>query len=58
MSARFWILCAGALSANIALAESPRAELFLGNATDAGALIWQPAIDGLARYKFQLPRSG
>ena len=58
MFARVWILCAGALSANIALAESPRAELFLGNATDADALIWQPAPDGLARYRLQLPQSG
>lgn len=58
MSARFWILCAGALSANITHAESPRTELFLGNATDADALIWQPAPDGLARFQFQLPRSG
>ena len=58
MSARVWILCAGALSANITHAEAPSAELFLGNSTDAGALIWQPAIDGLARFQFQLPQSG
>ena len=58
MSARVWILCAGALSANITHAESPRAEIFLGNATDADALIWQPAPDGLARYQLQLPQSG
>ena len=58
MSARFWILCAGALSANITHAEAPSAEIFLGDATSEDGLVWQPALNGLARYQLQLPQSG
>jgi hypothetical protein len=58
MSARFWILCAGALSANITHAEAPSAEIFLGDAASEDRLAWQPALNGLARYQLQLPHSG
>jgi len=58
MSARFWIICAGALSANIVHAEAPRAELFLGDTTPSDTLIWQPSLNGLMRYQLQLPESG
>ena len=58
MSVRFWILCAGALSANITHAEAPSAEIFLGDAPALDRLTWQPALDGLARYQLQLPHSG
>ena len=58
MSARFWILCAGALSANITHAEAPSAEIFLGDAASEDGLVWQPAFNGLARYQLQLPQSG
>ena len=58
MSARFWIICAGALSANIVHAEAPSAELFLGDTTPSDTLIWQPSLNGLTRYQLQLPQSG
>ena len=58
MSARVWILCAGALSANITHAEAASAEIFLGDAASEDGLVWQPAFNGLARYQLQLPQSG
>ena len=58
MSARFWIICAGALHANITHAEAPSAEIFLSDATSEDRLIWQPALNGLTRYQLQLPQSG
>lgn len=58
MFARVWILCAGVLSANIAYAEAPREELFLGHAADTDKLMWQPTFNGLTRYQLQLPQSG
>ncbi|MGB1915448.1 MAG: hypothetical protein ACPHL3_05710 [Paracoccaceae bacterium] len=58
MSARFWIICAGALSANIVHAEAPSAELFLGDTSPSDRLIWQPSLKGLTRYQLQLPESG
>ena len=58
MSARFWIICAGVLIANTSLAETPRAQLFLGDAASGDRLIWQPAHNGLTRYQLQLPQSG
>ena len=58
MSARFWILCAGALSANITHADAPSAEILLGDAASEDGLVWQPTLNGLARYQLQLPQSG
>ena len=58
MSARFWILCAGALSANITHAEASSAEIFLGDAASEDGLVWQPAFNSLARYQLQLLKVG
>ena len=64
MFARIWIVCAGTLLASTVYADISPAKLFLGNTSppkEVGtgeAIIWRPAIDGLARYQLRLPRSG
>ena len=63
MYVKFWIICAGVLIANTTLAETPRAELFLGNLSPTidnekdDTILWQPIVDGLSRYQLKLPLS-